>query len=44
MQLGKRLGVTVELKQRIHGLHREIQAEVTGRNTDRFIGEFVRHC
>ena len=44
VELGKRLGVNVELTQKFHGLHREIQAQVSGRNTDRFIGEFIRHC
>ena len=43
LRLGQRLGVTIKLTERIHGLRREIQAEVTGRNIDRFIGEFVRH-
>jgi hypothetical protein len=42
--LAQRLGVTVKLTERIHGLRREIEAQVTGQNTDRFIGEFVRHC
>lgn len=44
VELAKNLGVTVQLTQKIHGLHREIEARVTGRNTDRFISEFVRHC
>jgi hypothetical protein len=44
IRLGQRLGVTIKLTERIHGLRREIQAEVTGNNIDRFIGEFVRHC
>jgi len=44
MQLAQRLDVTVQLKQTTHGLHREIVAEVSGQNVDRFIGEFVRHC
>ncbi len=43
-QLAQRLGVTVKLTEKIRGLHREIEAQVSGRNTDRFIGEFVRHC
>lgn len=43
-RLGQRLGVTVKLTERIHGLRREIEAQVSGENTDRFIGEFVRHC
>ncbi len=44
LRLAQSLGVTVRLTQKIHGLHREIEAEVSGINTDRFIGEFVRHC
>ncbi len=43
-RLAQSLGVTVRLKEKIHGLHRDIEAEVSGRNIDRFIGEFVRHC
>jgi hypothetical protein len=42
--LAQRLGVTVKLTERIHGLRREIEAQVSGKNTDRFIGEFVRNC
>ena len=44
IELARTLGVTVQLTQKLHGLHREIEARVTGRNTDRFISEFVRHC
>ncbi len=40
--LAQRLGVNLKLKQVTHGLYREIQAEVSGRNVDRFIGEFAR--
>ncbi len=43
LQLAQRLGLTVELTEQSHGLHREIEARVSGRNVDRFIGEFVRH-
>lgn len=42
--LAERLGVTVQLTERIHGLRREIEAQVSGPNIDRFIGEFVRLC
>ena len=42
--LAQSLGVTVQLTERVHGLHREIVAQVSGGNIDRFIGEFVRHC
>ncbi len=44
ISLGQKLGVKVQLTERIDGLRRHIEAQVTGRNTDRFIGEFVRHC
>lgn len=44
LRLAERLGVTVQLTQRLHGLHRDIEARVSGQNVDRFIGEFVRHC
>jgi hypothetical protein len=44
IQLAQRLGVRLQLTERIHGLHREIQCEVSGENVDRFIGEFVRRC
>jgi len=44
LQLARRLDVTVHMKQQIHGLHREIVAEVSGRNVDRFLGEFARNC
>ena len=36
-QLAQRLGVTVQLTEKIHGLRREIEAQVTGPNIDRFI-------
>ncbi len=44
IRLAQRLGVKVQLTQKFHGLHREIRAQVSGQNVDRFIGEFVRHC
>jgi len=44
VNLAERLGVNVRLTEKIHGLRREIEAEVSGVNTDRFIGEFVRTC
>jgi hypothetical protein len=43
IRLAQSLGVTVHLTQKIHGLHREIQAQISGGDTDRFIGEFIRH-
>lgn len=44
--LAQRAGVKVQLTERIDGLRRHIEAQVTGRmaDTERFIGEFVRHC
>jgi hypothetical protein len=42
LQLAQRLGVNVRLTQRNHGLHREIEAHVSGNNVDHFIGEFAR--
>lgn len=44
LHLAQSLGVTVRLTEKISGLRREIQAEISGRNSDRFIGEFVRRC
>ncbi|MFZ5493941.1 MAG: hypothetical protein ACOZE5_01210 [Verrucomicrobiota bacterium] len=44
LRLAQRSGVKVHLTERIDGLRRHIEAQVTGPNTDRFIGEFVRHC
>jgi hypothetical protein len=44
LQLAQRLGVTVQLTEKIHGLRREIEARVSGPNIDRFIGEFARLC
>jgi hypothetical protein len=44
VELAHSMGVKVELTQKIHGLRREIEAQVSGQNVDRFIGEFVRHC
>ena len=43
-ELGQRLGVTLQLTQHIRGLRRDIECQVSGKNVDRFIGEFVRHC
>lgn len=43
-QLAQSLGVKVRWTEKIQGLHRVIEAEISGINTDRFIGEFVRNC
>ena len=42
--LAQNLGVTIHLTRKIRGLRREIEAQVSGQNIDRFIGEFVRRC
>lgn len=44
MRLAQSLGVNLQLTQRIHGLRREIDCQVSGENAERFIGEFVRRC
>ena len=44
LQLAQRLGVKIQLTEKRHGLHREIEARVSGKNLDEFIGEFVRNC
>jgi len=44
VELAHKMGLTVQLTQKVHGLHREIEAQVSGRTVDRFIGEFVRNC
>ena len=43
-QIAQATGVTLRLTQRIRGLHREIDCQVSGPNVDRFIGEFARRC
>ena len=43
-QLAQSLGVSLEITQHVRGLRREISCQVSGRNVDRFIGEFVRRC
>jgi hypothetical protein len=44
VRLAQSLGVTLQLTEEIHGLHREIEARVSGGNIDRFLGEFARYC
>lgn len=44
MELADRLGVSLELREHIHFLRMEIECRVSGANTERFIGEFVRRC
>ena len=39
---GQRLGVKVRLTQKSHGLQRDVEAYVSGKNVDQFIGEFAR--
>ncbi len=42
--LAQSLGVTLQLTEKVHGLQRDIVAQVSGGNIDRFLGEFVRRC
>jgi len=44
IELARRMDVSLQITQHVHGLRREIQCEVSGENVDRFIGEFVRRC
>ncbi len=44
VELAEHLRVNLELNQRPHGLHRDIDCQVSGKNVDRFIGEFMRRC
>lgn len=44
MELAQRLGVSLELRERIRFLRLDVECLVSGANTERFIGEFVRHC
>ncbi|MEQ1842841.1 MAG: hypothetical protein ABL994_20775 [Verrucomicrobiales bacterium] len=43
-EIAERLGVTLEVSQRFRGVYRRIDCRVSGKNVDRFIGEFVRDC
>jgi hypothetical protein len=43
-EIAERLGVTLKVSQRFRGFYRRIDCQVSGKNVDRFIGEFVRHC
>lgn len=43
-RLAQSFGVTLHLTERIHGLNREIEAQVSGGNIDRFLAEFARKC
>jgi len=40
--LAQRMGVTVRLTVKNRGLYQEVEAQVSGRNVDSFIGEFAR--
>lgn len=44
MELAQRFGVHLELRERIRFLRLEVDCLVSGANTERFIGEFVRRC
>ena len=43
-RLAEQWVVTLQLNQRPHGLRRDIECQVSGKNVDRFIGEFMRRC
>lgn len=43
-QIAQATGVTLRFSQRVRGLHRVIDCQVSGPNVDRFIGEFARRC
>lgn len=40
--LGEKLGVTLQMTERVEGLRRVIRGQVAGPNVDRFISEFAR--
>lgn len=42
LQLAQKLGVNVTLSVKTRWLQRDIEAQVSGRNVDSFIGEFAR--
>jgi hypothetical protein len=44
IKLANHLGVRLEITQHRHGLHLEIQGQVSGQNVDQFISEFARRC
>lgn len=44
VELAREMEVTLQQTQRCHGLHRDIECQVSGKNVDRFIGEFMRRC
>ncbi|MBL9186901.1 MAG: hypothetical protein JNK23_05440 [Opitutaceae bacterium] len=44
VELARQLEVNLQLNQRPRGLHRDIECQVSGKNVDRFIGEFMRRC
>ncbi|HTL66160.1 MAG TPA: hypothetical protein VL200_00725 [Lacunisphaera sp.] len=43
-RLARQFGVTVQLTETISGLHREIEAQVSGANLDQFLSAFARQC
>ncbi|MBK9990512.1 MAG: hypothetical protein IPP19_07220 [Verrucomicrobia bacterium] len=43
LRLAQRLGVSVKLTVKNRWLQRDVEAQVSGRNVDHFIGEFARH-
>ena len=43
LKLAQRLGVTVKVTVKNRWLQRDVEAQVSGRNVDHFLGEFARH-
>lgn len=44
IELADLTGVRLELHEQWHGLRRTIEGTVSGKNVDRFLGEFGRRC
>ncbi|MFT3783072.1 MAG: hypothetical protein QM790_13775 [Nibricoccus sp.] len=44
LQLAQRKGLSVKLTVKNRWFQRDIEAQVSGRNVDSFIGDFARHC
>lgn len=42
LQLAQKLGVSVKVTVKNRWLQRDVEAQVSGRNVDHFIGEFAR--
>jgi hypothetical protein len=44
LRLAQRLGVNVTVTVKNRWLQRDVEAQVSGRNVDHFIGEFAKRC